>query len=397
MDQSNSAALDATGRALCDLFEKYLTLARETGTDAASLSRTELDSCTDVSLLPYARRFDCAVKAIGRDARRETAAEEPMAAALRLIGAEPAQMQMGANVFAQAIALAMSSAEITPAGRNALVIGEGDEAETLASLLLSLGAKSAEIAPPERAVQFPHTELLVNATAVGAFPENGVSPVKLSDFSDCVGVVDFISDPLRTALVLEAQSRGIPAVGGLPISVGLAALATGRFSGPAPEAEIGRLVRRIEAARGNLILIGVSGCRAETEALAELTGREAVFLDDEIADAAEKPVSALFRDDGEAVYRFFERRAAARLGACKELIIAASSGIAADGRNSAALRQNGRVYYLTGLSASDATEQLERERDGACRALADAVVEQGGTPEKTARAVLQEYKTYFEM
>ena len=397
MTQIDTAALAAADRELRAAFEKRLALVGRAAPGGERFSLTAQEAPEDEALQPVLSRFYRAAEALSRDARRETAIEGPMEAALRLSGAENAQPQIGPETFQQALRLALTGAGIAPQGRKALVLGSGDEAETLAEMLLSLGALRADTALPENAAAFADAELLLNATAVGAYPDNGVSPVKLEAFPACRGVLDFISDPLRTALVLDAQTRGIPAAGGLAVPVSLAALGTGRFTGPAPEAEIGRLVRQVEAARGNFILIGVDGCRAEAKILAALTGREAVFLDDEIARAAEKPVSELFRDDGEAVYRFFERRAAAKLGACKGLVLAASSGIAADARNRGALRQNGRVYYLRGQSQSETMRRLEAERDETCRAFADLSVDCGETPEASARAVLQDYKSCFEL
>ena len=397
MTQIDTAALAAADRELRAAFEKRMALVGRAAPGGERFSLTAQETPDDEALQPVLSRFYRAAEALSRDARRETADESPMEAALHLIGAENAQPQIGPETFLEALRLSLSSAKIALQGKKALILGAGDEADALAEMLLALGAQRADTALPENAAAFADAELLLNATAVGAYPDNGVSPVKLEAFPACSGMLDFISDPLRTALVLEAETRGIPAAGGLSVPVSLAALGSGRFTGPAPEAEIRRLVRRVEAARGNIILIGVDGCRAEAKILAALTGREAVSHDDEIARSAEKPVSELFRDDGEAVYRFFERRAAAKLGACKGLVLTASSGIAADARNRSSLRQNGRVYYLRGQAQSDAMRRLEVERDEDCRAFADVSVDCGETPEETARAVLQAYKTCFEL
>ena len=49
-------------------------------------------------------------------------------------------------------------------------------------------------------------EILVNATPVGMYPGNGQSPVDLSVFPVCQGVLDVIYNPRRTALLLQAEA-----------------------------------------------------------------------------------------------------------------------------------------------------------------------------------------------
>ena len=50
------------------------------------------------------------------------------------------------------------------------------------------------------------------------YPNCGVSPVDLSRFPACRGVFDVVYNPARTALLLQAESLGIPHAGGLHMS-----------------------------------------------------------------------------------------------------------------------------------------------------------------------------------
>ena len=57
--------------------------------------------------------------------------------------------------------------------------------------------------------------IVVNTTPVGTYPGNGSAPLSLDRFPQLSGVFDLIYNPVRTALCLDAESRGIPATGGL--------------------------------------------------------------------------------------------------------------------------------------------------------------------------------------
>ena len=58
------------------------------------------------------------------------------------------------------------------------------------------------------------------------YPRCGVSPVDLDLFPALTGVLDVVYNPLRTALVLAAEDRGIPCSGGLPMLDGYSDWAT---------------------------------------------------------------------------------------------------------------------------------------------------------------------------
>lgn len=73
------------------------------------------------------------------------------------------------------------------------------------------------------------TELIVNATPVGMYPNTGVSPVDLRLFPNCEGVFDLIYNPAKTQLLLEAERRGLLWSNGLGMLVAQAHAAAERF------------------------------------------------------------------------------------------------------------------------------------------------------------------------
>ena len=122
----------------------------------------------------------------------------------------------------------------------------------------------------------------MNATPVGMYPGNGAVSGGSVRISRLQGVLDVIYNPRRTALLLQAEARGIPCSDGLPMLVAQAVAAEERFfnrSIPAGENE--RILVQLRREMTNLILIGMPGSGKTTvgEALSRLTGREAVDMD----------------------------------------------------------------------------------------------------------------------
>mgnify|MGYP005952951649 CR=1 FL=1 len=155
-------------------------------------------------------------------------------------------------------------------GRPALVLGNGGASRTVRAVLASCGIPFAVIsrsgddtyATLERHAD---AELIVNTTPVGMYPKNGVSPVDLRLFPRCRLVLDVIYNPLRTALLLQAEELGLPARGGLAMLAAQAVRAGELFLGrelPATLAD--RITAAIARRTGNVALIGMPGCGKTT-------------------------------------------------------------------------------------------------------------------------------------
>lgn len=107
-------------------------------------------------------------------------------------------------------------------GGKALVLGSGGASVTVVQVLRDMGAEEVIVISRrgednyENLDRHADARLLVNTTPVGMYPNNGVSPVDLTRLPRLRCVVDIIYNPAKTALMLQAQSLGIPAVGDLP-------------------------------------------------------------------------------------------------------------------------------------------------------------------------------------
>ena len=298
---------------------------------------------------------------------------------------------------------------IDPAGAKAVILGSGGTSLTARAALTRLGAREivtvSRKGPVDYAALYAEhadAEILVNATPVGMYPKNGASPVELDRLPKVRGVADVIYNPEKTALILAAQAKGIPAVSGLSMLVAQAREAAELFAGHAiPAGRVEDIVSEIGAQTLNLILVGMPGCGKSTlgQAVAAALQREFVDCDAEIVRRAGKSIPEIFAQDGEGAFRALESGVLADVCRGHGLVISTGGGAVLRAENRDAMRQNGRVCLIRRalallprdgrpLSASeDAVARLWEARRAAYETAADFPVENDGTVEEAAEKI----------
>lgn len=293
---------------------------------------------------------------------------------------------------------------LSPAGKKCLVLGSGGASNTAVAVLEELGAEVVVISRSgqnnyENLHRHGDAAILVNTTPVGMYPNTGVSPVDLSRFPQLEGVVDVIYNPSRTQLILEAESRGIPAISGLPMLVAQAKEAAAWFSGKAlAESEIDRVYGILQQQMENIILIGMPGCGKSTigQMLAEKSGKRFVDADAEIAVLASKSIPQIFAEDGENVFRTLETQVLETLGKQSGLVIATGGGCVTRQENYPLLHQNGRIFWLQrsleklpteGRPLSKNLAEMYAVRAGQYARFADHIIDNNGIPEKAVAEI----------
>ena len=313
----------------------------------------------------------------------------------------------GDNTDAFGFAHMMKKSGIDPRGKKALVLGSGGAGVTVAAVLRELGASVTTISrsgPDHYGNLERHADaaLLVNATPVGMYPQNGAAPLSLAGFPALIGVLDLIYNPARTALLLEAERRGIPHLDGLPMLVAQAARSSALFAGGAVEEQtIDAVERALRRSMENIVLVGMPGCGKSTIAalLAKRLGREAADADDLITER-HGPIPALFAAEGEAGFRRRESEVLAELGRRSSLVIATGGGAVTREENYPLLHQNGRIVWLRrplellptdGRPLSQAGElaKMYERRSPLYQRFADCAVDNDAAPEETVRRILE--------
>ncbi len=305
-------------------------------------------------------------------------------------------------------------AGISLAGRKVVVLGSGGASLTAVACARQLGAGEVVVISRSGKDNYQNLdrhsdgEILVNTTPVGMYPDNGKAPVDLSAFPVCRGVLDLIYNPHRTALLLQAQERNIPCSDGLPMLTAQAGAAEEIFfDKPIPHGEIEKILTRLRRETENLVLIGMPGCGKSTvgKALARLTGREAVDLDQWVEEKAGCSVPRLIETCGEQVFRDWEQKAAEACGRQTGKILMTGGGIVTRPDNYAPLKQNGRIYHLIRelyrlptrgrpLSQGKDLSRLWEERAPFYARFRDQTVENNGTAEETAAAIWRDFCAY---
>lgn len=291
-------------------------------------------------------------------------------------------------------------------GEKALVLGTGGASQTVQAVLRAAGAEVAVLSrrgESNYATLPRHADarLVVNATPVGMYPNNGARLIDLAQLPQCRCVLDLIYNPARTRLLLDAAARGIRCENGLSMLVAQAKRAAELFTGrDIPDAACTDILRRMEAQMHNLILVGMPGSGKTTvgSLLAVSLGRPFYDADGEIEKKLGCSIPAFFAQRGEAAFRAVETEVLAELGKRSGCVIATGGGCVTRGENYDLLHQNGEIIWLRRsltelpvegrpVSQSRSLPELYRERESAYRRFADFCVENEATPEAAVEII----------
>lgn len=248
-------------------------------------------------------------------------------------------------------------------------------------------------------------DLLVNATPVGMFSHTGVSPLskeELSAFTSLQCVIDLIYNPLRSQLLLDAESLGILNANGLKMLVAQAARASSLFLGQdVSGSQIESISRELHASKENIVLIGMPGVGKSStgEALAKLLNRPWIDTDFLIKQKAHCQAATYLQTHGEVAFRRLEHEVIQEISSMSGAVISCGGGVVVTPSNYQLLRQNGKLVYLTRpledltiagrpLSQSVGIQELAAKRLPLYEAWADLTFSCLGSPDADAKGLL---------
>ncbi len=306
---------------------------------------------------------------------------------------------------------------IDPKGKYCAILGTGGTSKTAKAVLESLGAKEIVIVSRksgngcidyEQFVnEYKHTQIIINTTPCGMYPNISESAVDISGFDALEGVADAVYNPLNSLLVVNAKERGINATGGLYMLVSQAVYAVGFFCDKDVDTKITDTVfNELKFQKQNIVLCGMAGCGKSTlgKIIANKLGLEFYDSDDEIVKVANKSIPEIFAESGEAEFRKIESQVIFELSKKTGVVIATGGGAVLKEQNVLNLKQNGAVIYLDRPLAdikptpdrplSQNREQLEKlynERKPIYNSVCDIGVAVSGEKETCANAVIERY------
>jgi shikimate dehydrogenase len=240
------------------------------------------------------------------------------------------------------------------------------------------------------------------------YPNNDGIPIDLKKFPKLDIVLDVVYNPLKTKLVIEAQSLGIKAEGGLYMLVSQAISAYEYFMDKkASDTLCDTIYNDILSQKENIVLTGMpsSGKTTVGKILAEITGKAFVDTDDEIIKKIGMDIPTYFSKHGEAEFRKIESDVIKEISQKNSLIIATGGGAILNNDNIRRLKQNGKIYFLDRslknltptsdrpLSSDiDALKKRYNERYPIYISTCDSKIDANGTPSEVANIIYGEYK-----
>jgi len=241
-------------------------------------------------------------------------------------------------------------------GKKVVVLGSGGTSHTACAAAKELGAAEIVVISRKSGDNYENlsrhadAQVLVNTTPVGMYPNCGLAAVSLDAFPHLEGVLDVVYNPLRTALLMDAEKRGLPCSCGLPMLVAQAWRAAELFTDTSiPAEKMEAVLSGLTSQLRNVVLIGMPGCGKSTVGrnLARRLGKEFLDLDKWIEEEARKPIPEIFAQEGEAAFRALESRIVREAGARTGCVLSTGGGVVTRQENYAPLHQNGVIVHLT--------------------------------------------------
>ena len=267
----------------------------------------------------------------------------------------------------------LQSAGIDPAGKNCLILGTGGASVAVEYALKKMDAAKINFCSRTGEINYENvytvaqdSQIVVNTTPVGMFPEIDNSPIDLSQFENLYAAADIVYNPSRTRFLQQAQELGVKNAGGLSMLVAQAFEASEIFKGGLREPQapltsefpelvegpqhndISMVIEKLQDQMLNISLIGMPGSGKTTlgKKLAKKTGRTFVDLDDKFMEEYNITPAQVITQKGEDEFRRMETELAKKILPQSGLVIATGGGIVTRKENWFYLRANSRVVYI---------------------------------------------------
>lgn len=305
-------------------------------------------------------------------------------------------------------------------GKTVAILGSGGTSNTAFAVANSLDAQNVVkvsrkkqegyITYDELYESYSNCEIIINTTPCGMYPKAGVAAVDINNFPNIEAVFDAVYNPLKSKLILDAEKKGIIADGGLYMLVSQAAYAVEKFIDTTVSLEKNEEVfNKIYKDKMNVVLIGMpaSGKSSVGKELEKLLSKSFVDSDIVLSENAEKTISEIFNEHGEAYFRELEKDTIKNISSENSHIIATGGGAILNYENIENLKSNGRIYFLDRplsmlLTTDDRPlssnrtdlEKRYNERYELYRKYADVIIDGSGCVKEVAKRIEADFNGY---
>ncbi len=239
--------------------------------------------------------------------------------------------------------------------KKVIILGNGGATLTVETVMKDLKAREIVIISRKGENNYDNisrhydADIIVNATPIGMYPNNGISLINLEKFTKCSGVFDLIYNPHLTRLLLDSKRLNIPYSNGLIMLVAQAKKASELFtSRKIPNKVIERIAHEIQIRTLNIALIGMPGVGKTSVAnrINRIWDKEVIDIDRLIEERKNMTIPEIFEKYGEDKFRDIETEVLVDISKESGKVIATGGGIITRPENYELLRQNSLIVYL---------------------------------------------------
>ncbi len=239
------------------------------------------------------------------------------------------------------------SAGISFKDKKVLILGGGGTSLTAQAVTRDEGAREIIVVSRRGENNYDNlylhydTEVIINCTPVGMYPNVEDTLIDLEPFTKLAGVIDVIYNPSKTNILIDAKKRGIAYTNGLSMLVAQAKLAHELFfDTKVKDSEIDRIKRILELDKLNIVFVGMPGSGKTTlsNIIAKELGRSVIDTDDMIVKKEGRSIPEIFANEGEEYFRDVEAECIKEACSYEKAVIATGGG--------AILREDNRRYIM---------------------------------------------------
>jgi len=236
--------------------------------------------------------------------------------------------------------------------KNILILGTGGTKETVTAVVTDLGAKSIKVVSRKGEINysncyFSNVNVIINTTPVGMYPNLEYPQIDLTKYPNLTAVVDCIYNPLKTKLILQAESLGLNCCGGLYMLVAQAVYAYKLVDDSLNINIIDKIYNELLFSKQNIVLVGMPSCGKSTigKILSEKLNKEFIDTDQLIVEKY-GDIPSIFTNFGEKVFRDYEKEIIERVSKLNNKVIATGGGAVLNKENIISLKHNSIIIYI---------------------------------------------------
>ncbi len=308
----------------------------------------------------------------------------------------------------------LSRTDIDVNGKTVALLGTGGAAKMARVALKDNGAKEVIVVSRNGDINYQtiksrkDIQVIINATPMGMYPNNGDCLIDFNDFPNVEGVADMVYNPSVTEFIFRAREKGIKTVNGLSMLVAQAKLAAELFTGnEILDSQTEKTIFAVRKQTLNVTFVGMpaSGKTTIGKELARLLDRE--FVDtDVIFESKYCHAGKYIEEHGEQAFRDKEQQVLADLLKESRKVISTGGGGILRKINRKNIKANSIVVWIKrdieNLSTdgrplskgADALKKLYAERAPLYAELSDITVENNGEIQIAVNEVIERLKGF---